>query len=143
VPRRNLSNFRRLHLVTLDRQLVRCVAFVIDVVGRIGEDEIRLLARDELPDGLEIGPVAAEDPVIAEQPEIASDGDWLLRHIRHRVLVRQSRRHLIVRQQLGQFLVAEPDDAEIELLELQILQLHPQQILIHPANSASLLSASK
>jgi hypothetical protein len=54
---------------------------VVDEVGRVGGEQVRLLAVHQPRERLGAGRVAAEQPVVAEQPQIAEPGDGLLRRI--------------------------------------------------------------
>ena len=83
--------------------------------------------------------VAAQQPVAAEQPDIARPGHRLRRQLRHLVrigqpvvLVRAERRDL-ARRKAGQ--------VEVEAELLQLADLEPSSSSSQPAFSASLLSA--
>ena len=65
------------HVVVLD--LLAVAALVVDVVGRVGEQQVSQLAVHELLHILRAGAVAAHDPVVAQQPDVAALGDGLLR----------------------------------------------------------------
>lgn len=78
-----------------------------------------MLTFEQAPDGFNVRRIAAQNPVFTQHPEIAANAHRALRCFRYRVLIRQAGTHLVrIRQQLAQFLVAEPNHAKIEVLEL-------------------------
>ena len=69
------------HLVALDLQLLLRVALIIDVVGRVGEHQVGLLPSHQALDRIHRGRISAEQPMVAQNPQISrlSHGELLNR----------------------------------------------------------------
>ena len=67
------------HVVVLD--FLAVAALVVDVVGRVGEQQVSQLAVHQSLHVLRAGAVTTHDPVVAQQPDVAPLGDRLLRRL--------------------------------------------------------------
>jgi hypothetical protein len=104
-------------------RVVGAFAGVVDEVGRVGRDERRLLAVHHAQHVLERGRVAAEQPVVAEDPQVAGLGDGDLGRLVGTVVVEVLVGLLLVAELLHQrveVLVGVADAVErVLLLELR------------------------
>ena len=76
------------------------------------------------------GRVADEQPVVAENPQIARDRDRRLRKFRNRVFVGQPLRRILRGEQPRQLFVLEADESEIEVLVLQRRKFSAKQLVV-------------
>ena len=65
-------------------------AVVVDQIGRIGGEQDRLLTVHHPDDVLGLGAVAAQQPVLAEQPQVAGTRHWVGRWLGDDVLAGQA-----------------------------------------------------
>ena len=94
VPVRAKSGFQELlevgvgHAIAFDLQSLFGVAFVIDVIRRVRENQICGAASHKLRDSVSIGCIAHEESVVSKDPKIAGEGNRRFRKFRNRILVR-------------------------------------------------------
>ena len=118
-------------LPLLAAELVLHRRAVVHVVRWIGEDHVGQAAGQDLLHSLHLRGIAAEQPVLAQHPDIAGHGDRGLRRLRHRVFVGVAGVDLFrVAEQILDLLVGEADDVEIEAVLLERLQFDAQHLLI-------------
>ena len=104
---------------------------VVDVVGRIAERHVRELAAEHPLDVGQHRGVAAQQAVVAQDPEVARLADRLLRRLRDLVLGLIARRLAVgERQQPLQLGGVEADQVEVEALVPQPRQLLRQQRVV-------------
>ena len=70
--------------VVADLQFLGGLALVIHVVGRIGEDHVGQAAGQHLLDITHLRRVAAQEPMLAQNPHVAGHRDGALRFLRER-----------------------------------------------------------
>ena len=110
----------------LAAQLVLRRVGVIDVVGRVAERHVRELPAEHPLDVGQHRGVAAQQAVVAQDPEVARLADRLLRRLRDLVLGLVARRLAVGdRQQPLQLRGIEADQVEVEALVPQPGQLLP------------------
>ena len=72
--------------------------------------------------------------MLSQQPHVPRLSDRLLWWLRHRISIGILWRQLLdLRQQVGQLFIAEPDQAQVEVLLRQVLQLTAQQVRVPPS----------
>jgi len=121
-------------------------AVVVHQIGRIGREQDRPLAIHQAAHVGRAGAVAAQEAMVAEDPEIARARCRIARrlgngHRRHgapgatffTVIFRD------VGQQLVQLAIGEPDERQVEILGQQIVQLRRQQRLVPGAEFGQLV----
>ena len=104
---------------------------VVDVVGRIAKRHVRELAAEHPLDVGQHRGVAAQQAVVAQDPEVARLADRLLRRLGDLVLGLIARRLAVgQRQQPLQLRGVEADQVEVEALVAQPRQLLRQQLVV-------------
>ena len=126
----------------LAAQLVLGRVGVVDVVGRIAERHVRELAAEHPLDVGQHRGVAAQQAVVAQDPEVARLADRVLRRLRDLVLGLIARRLAVgQRQQPLQLRGVEADQVEVEALVPSHASSCASSASSQPACRASWLSA--
>jgi hypothetical protein len=114
------------HPVTTDLEPLFGVAFVIDVIGRIDENQIHKLRRHEVFYVGSKGGVSAKHAMISEHPHIARNGNLDLRQFRNRILIGEPVRRFLLGEQSRQVLVFKAGHMNVEVLFFKRRQFEPQ-----------------
>lgn len=118
------------HAVALNRELFFCIACVLDVVGRIGENQIRRIADHQPCNVALVCRVPDEQLVTPQDPKVPGNRDWRLRQIRNRIFIRETFRGILFRKQSRQLRILKADQIEVEVLRLQRRKLSAEKFLI-------------
>ena len=105
-------------------------AVVVDEIRWIGREQDRLLAVHDADDVIGLGAVAAQQPVIAEQPQIARARHRVQRRLGDDVFAGKAVALVERRQQPVQVLALEAGEIEIEAGGVQRVQLGGEQLVI-------------
>jgi len=104
--RQKLSELFGSHSVPTDLEPLFGVAFVVDVVGRIGENQIHRLRRHEMFYVCSKSGVSAEHPMVTKHPHVARNRNGYLRQFRNRILVLEPVCRFLLGEQFRQVLVS-------------------------------------
>jgi len=107
------------HAVVLNRELFFCIACVLDVVGRIGENQVRRIADHQPCNVGLVCRVTDEQLVTSKNPQIPEQRNRRFRKLRDRIFVGHPLRGVLRREQPRQFLVIESDEADVEVFLLE------------------------
>jgi hypothetical protein len=117
--------------IVVDGELLRRLAFVRDVVRRIGEHHVSQPTSQDLLDVGHLRGIPTDEPVFAKNPHVARHRDRALCFIRDRVFVCQPFVcYLRIRQDLGEFRVCETDQVEVERVFLQRVEFDAKHLVI-------------
>jgi hypothetical protein len=106
-------------------------AGVVDQIRRIRGKQYRPLVVHYADNVIHLGAVAAQKPMVAEQPEIARPRDWVQRRLGDDVLACEATVAAVKRrQQLIEFLLVETGEVEIEAGSVQRVQFGREEFLI-------------
>src|ERR1017187_7973490 len=105
--REELLEVRIRHAVTLDRQMILGIAFVVHVVWQIREDQISGSAVHQPRDISLVRSVAHQESVWPKRPQIARNADGRLGDVGNIVFVGQARGRFFRRQKPRQLFIVE------------------------------------
>src|ERR1035438_1938032 len=128
--REELLEVRMRHAVTLDRQMILGIAFVVHVVWQIREDQISGSAVHQPRDISFVRSVAHQESVWPKRPQIARNADGRLGDVGNIVFVGQARGRFFRRQKPRQLFIVEANEAQIELCFPESLQLDAKALFI-------------
>ena len=101
----------------------------LHVVRRVGVHQLDRGAGQQPVDVLGLAAVAAEQPMVAENPQVARLRDRLVGRLGHLVRIGQPLLHARV-EQLRQLVLREAEQLQVEVHPLEFRQLDRQQLVI-------------
>ena len=121
-----IEKLLRCHVVIFD---FPGAALVVHVVGRVGDDKIRLAAVHEGSEGFFFGAVTADEPMPSQYPDVSRlrEGRLLQFGIHVEIIIFSF--NAIVKQ-LRQLLFVKAGEKRIKIYRLQGLDLHTQKLFI-------------
>ncbi|WP_352966166.1 hypothetical protein, partial [Mesorhizobium sp. M1312] len=101
---------------------------IADAIGRIGHKQVRLHTIQRPLHVGRVGAVAANQPVPAEEPDIAGEGGWLLRRVRDLIRIGQPGRAQA--GQCGDLKIVEAGQRQVEAKRGKIAEFEAEQFIV-------------